>query len=504
MSKLILSRFVIETKSPLALCSGDRDAGFDTSLAKDWNGLPYIPATSLAGVLSSVATDYYKDLVKTVDSKSVSFVDYWFGSTRDNDHASRLIFSDGLVVDDNSELSFGIRNLDNLSFLRKLKFNIENRERCRINQRGVSMDKGKFDNQILPTGVRFTFDIISRTNSEITDDEKYIEEFNSIIALINTQSFRLGGNTKTGLGEVKVIGFEQKVIDLAKEKTAAATKIRDFMSNIKKLPKDASNFPKSDESKSPLIKLATLNMKAIDSWSIGSGVVAINKEKAENAKKFCYTEPFISWNAQSGKVIDDPDNRNIVICGTMLKGIIAHRTEFHYRKLTNSFAENMTIDNLSAEERKTVEIKTVSSDLRELLGYIDDDTNKSASTKKSTNGKSSALIVKETCLGTVKANQNNVVVRTHNKIDKFTSKTMSGALFSEERLYHPSMTFEIFIRKDRFEMCSKNALKALYYTLCDIKEGFLPIASGSSRQGGFLEALQGSEIAKELESVINE
>ena len=52
-----LARIVIEAKTPLAVGSGDNNVLTDALVATDANGLPYIPGTSIAGVVRSMIGD---------------------------------------------------------------------------------------------------------------------------------------------------------------------------------------------------------------------------------------------------------------------------------------------------------------------------------------------------------------------------------------------------------------------------------------------------------------
>ena len=62
-----LARVVLEAKTPLCISSGEKDLVSDSMCIKDANGLPYIPGTTLAGVLRSHCdTDKEK---KSIDEK---------------------------------------------------------------------------------------------------------------------------------------------------------------------------------------------------------------------------------------------------------------------------------------------------------------------------------------------------------------------------------------------------------------------------------------------------
>ena len=47
----LLCRIVMESATPLAVGSGQKDIFTDATVARDANGLPYIPGSSIAGVI---------------------------------------------------------------------------------------------------------------------------------------------------------------------------------------------------------------------------------------------------------------------------------------------------------------------------------------------------------------------------------------------------------------------------------------------------------------------
>ena len=49
-SHRFLARIIIEAKTPLAVGSGNKDVITDALVAKDVNGMPYIPAIEVAGI----------------------------------------------------------------------------------------------------------------------------------------------------------------------------------------------------------------------------------------------------------------------------------------------------------------------------------------------------------------------------------------------------------------------------------------------------------------------
>jgi len=46
-----IARIIVEAETPLAVGSDNQQEDMDSPVAKDFNGLPYIPGTALAGWL---------------------------------------------------------------------------------------------------------------------------------------------------------------------------------------------------------------------------------------------------------------------------------------------------------------------------------------------------------------------------------------------------------------------------------------------------------------------
>src|SRR5574344_1958484 len=94
-----LSRIVIEAVTPLAVGSGERDIMTDARVAKDVNGLPYIPGTSLAGILRHAVGDNNK--------KS----HIWGYQSRKDGRGSQIIFSNANLMDADGSVVDGFANI---------------------------------------------------------------------------------------------------------------------------------------------------------------------------------------------------------------------------------------------------------------------------------------------------------------------------------------------------------------------------------------------------------
>lgn len=186
-----VAQIVLEATTPLKTASGKSDFIVDAPVLKDWNGLPMILGTSIAGVLRH----NFKKENKLLE-------DEIFGNT----NGSRLLVSNAHLLDEKQILhhSLGLENKSD--FLTKYD-NLPIREHTAIKHKGVAKEHSKFDEEVVFSGSRFKFEL-ELIGSE--DDEKVWQE---ILSLLNSPLFRLGGGSTKGFGEMKVIScLEQTYI----------------------------------------------------------------------------------------------------------------------------------------------------------------------------------------------------------------------------------------------------------------------------------------------------
>lgn len=448
-NKLFIARCVIETESPIALHSGNREYGFDTQLARDWNSLPYIPATSIVGV--------WRSLIPLDKGET------WFGSAKDNGSASSLAISDALMLNSKSEYFPKLAGKSILNDKLYQKYGADRseiRERCRISHRGAAVHEGKFDVAVLPAGIRFVFDV----RAELTESQDF-SEVRQLLAYFKKDSIYLGSGVTNGQGKIKLVGYAELNENLNKTDPAELQhKITKFVSA--KVPLTVDDCMLQCNSRETVQILAEIPMIGRDTWKIGEDIV--------DKTSCCHIEKRIIWEKNGQVKLDNPENERIVVPGSSLKGIIAHRTDFHFRKL------KMVSDSINEDLPPQGEI-SISRELEELFGTAGNGDNIPS--------RAGQLIIEDTVIENV-----NNIERTHVKIDRFSGGAYDGALFTERRIYKPRMTFRIKLKTSMDNSLTapremKNSLvaKALTRTITDIMEGFLPIASGSGRQAGLLE-----------------
>lgn len=432
MSQLYLHRYLLETTAPMAINSGGREVGFDTQLARDANGLPIIPATALAGVWRHLAQ-------ATLGEEQAK---HWFGHLVEEGHASKLFIQNAVLVDENSTPIIGLipaEKIENSPYLKRLHAHRpHHRERVRINDRGVASDKGKFDQILLPKGVRFVFDVRWQGTEEDAEAWKALE------TLLAHPLFALGASTRNGLGRFKINAASAQQLPLLGNPEAGKV-LQQFMQR-RELPTEPPHF-----SAQHLTPFATLALKAHDAWRSGTGSRPIGQADA-HTDTFTYSEPVITWENNKATWSSTPQ---VVLCGSSIKGILAHRLAYHYRRLTAQWAETMA-------DASHDDWQAMPEELSQLLGKAGDTPEESQAGR---------LIVPDVVI------QNpQPFVRTYNRIDRFTGGVQMGALFSEELLWQPEFVVELYLQPHT--QLSQPLQQALEATLSDLEHGLLPLGSG--------------------------
>jgi CRISPR/Cas system CSM-associated protein Csm3 (group 7 of RAMP superfamily) len=449
MSQLYLTRILIETTAPLAINSGGRETGFDSQLARDANQLPYIPASSLAGV--------WRHLVHSCLGADAS--KRWFGCVDDNGESSRLFVQDGLLLDSQGHIVQGLVEAERIAadpLLQRLQqTRPHHRERVRINDRGVASDMGKFDQIILPTGIRFCIDIRWKSD-DVSESDR--QEWQQLLSYFAHPAFALGSSTRNGLGRFKIIADEQNILTLTNNPSAGAT-LRKFVKR-ETLPTKVSSIANDHR------PFARLELTALDSWRCGQGSRPLGDKTDQHTDSFTYSEPTVRWHKGKAHWNDQPQ---AILCGSGIKGILAHRLAYHYRRRNGAYAEIMA-------EASHQEWESRPQELGQLLG---------TSREKNGAGTSEQEVAGQLFVDDAVIVCDKTLIRTHNSIDRFTGGVRQGALFSEELLWQPKIALTLRLASNA--TISQSLADALADTLEDLKLGLLPLGAGSGRGNSLVE-----------------
>lgn len=475
-----LARVVLENVTGLSLATGHPDHGFDSVLVRDANGLPTLPGTALAGVLRHA----FPRLNGKNDVKGL------FGCQEGNKgEPSRVHVGWGCILDSRGQAVFGLRldrdereKLQDDPILGQLLETDHQRQRVRLNHRGVAADTGKFDRAVLPAGHRFAVELCLESNQ--ADDPQW----NQLLGLLASGQLRLGGSTRAGMGRMKLVECHQRCFDLHDAEAARAFR------ELGPSPGDTTGLKEATpEEVAPAELIAgTLKLRCDDLFRFGgeAGELGSLEEKpdeksgrptkpADLLPKF---EPIVDWS--TGKVKSVPGV--LLIPGSSVKGALAHRFAFHYNALTGVF-----VDKLDADEVKGWDKTDHCPGTRALFGFVKD-----GQTDSGEAARAGCLFIDDARL---KIGQKELQRLMHVAIDQFTGGARHGMLFDEQLVAaEKDICIELSLDRQRLEdNCAKVAdkegnhpdhntiLQALGRALEDLTTGMLPLGAASGRGHGF-------------------
>lgn len=437
-----LARVVVEADTPIAVGTGREDIVTDAPVVRDVNGLPYIPATSLTGVIRHALGIGKED-------KNVVFGYH----DKNGGQGARLILTDAVMIGKEGKAMDGICNIQNDEFYSH--YNEKNvRQHVRITDKGVADTKGygKFDNEVVYKGTRFVFEM------ELLSDETEVEDFENSLKQLYDETFRIGSGTRCGYGKLKVKKCKQVTLDMmdAKDRRAYLKKSSSLSS-----PWEFENARVPEEERTSASTGWTkyeLKLKPIDFMLFGSGM---GDDEADNTPM---TDIVVEWNEQGKPCFS---KQKTLIPATSVKGALAHRTAYHFNKRKGIFAEN-----LKSKEERNKYVGGCNDAVQALFGAsVDDVANK--------RGKRGNVILSDVIQHEVETK-----VFHHNKIDYFTGGTIDGALFQEKSIWGKGRIYELEILVDNNALADEDVKWAFEQSLKDLCEGLLPLGGVTGRGNG--------------------
>ncbi len=451
-----LARVTIEFTTPFKIGAGRGDESKDELVVTDANGLATIPGSSLAGVIRSA----FKSIAGERSCNDV----FGFQEKRDG-RGSRITFSWANVHDKNNKIVEGIIDSSLISsdpILSSAKSKTT-RDRVRINHQGVVDDHGKFDEEVVCAGHRFTFEmeLVSDRNDPV---------WKQLLDLLHDPMVRFGGGTRHGFGAFKVINIKERVFDLQNAKDFA-----DYSQLSVSLKVDPQVLQqKSIGLKASSASVANISIQPEGYWMWGGGV-DVEKENRQEYKDDADMAPVrddrIVWNGDVGQVQENV----VLIPAASVKGAIAHRVAFHYNALKGRFADHMT-----PEEIKAHSTAEKNEAVRELFGSIKDSDGK-------LEGQRGRVLIDDMYV----ANPPESRLLHHVAIDRFTGGAREGMLFSERPFWQGSPFAEglsvTLLGKEAVEKIDKDILVALEKSFDDLAQGRLQMGAGSGRGHGYFK-----------------
>ncbi len=289
MNKRFIAHITIEATTPLKVGSAATDFFQDAPIQKDWNGLPMILGTSIAGVLR-------KEFDKNQDEI--------FGK----DDGSMVVFSNALLVNEENKV-IETTTTQKSAFLR-LFDNLPIREHTAITDKGVAKEHSKFDEEVVYAGSRFRFSL------EMLEDKIV---FDRLLTLLSAPAFRLGGGTTKGFGAFKIVSIMTKEIETPDQLVHHSSSLNaknDFIPYT----------PEKEQTKKHT--KYTLKIEPKNFYMFGSGF------GDDDADMTPVLEEKIDYDTKG------LSQKQILIPASSLKGALSHRTAYHYNRLTGATIEN--------------------------------------------------------------------------------------------------------------------------------------------------------------------
>ena len=473
-----LARVILSTETPLSVTKGHAEGVFDTALATDANGLPALPATSVAGVLRHLYERLY-------GSEARNQVFGW--QERDSGSPSRLAISWGALLDSEGRPVEGLllgpqrECLDHDPVLQAARHAVEHgvtRDRVRLTHKGTAADTGKFDRSVLPSGHRFAIELALQAH------EPCDPTWEAVLALLAHPGFRLGGATRSGLGAMRVQSIHAGRFDLREPEEArrwcalgASLGDRDGLS-ARQLPQGAAAADWLQ---------GALTLTAEGYWRIGQGddsALPASKRDASPtpADLLPRTESCIVWDDTRG---GHCGLRTLLFPASSLKGALAHRMAFHVNRLAGRWAED------------GVDPAVPPAEVEALFGTV-----KSAAGEGEPAGRAGCLYIDDAF---VAIEPERIARLIHNSIDRFTGGVRDRLLFDEEAVYGGTIKLEIGLDATRLE---KNAeemgadadhlWRGFAAAMADLAEGRLALGSrtttGHGRFHGEIDGVLGDTL----------
>ena len=418
-----VAQVTIEATTPIRTASGKSDIFIDSPVLKDWNGLPMILGSSIAGVLRHSFNEKFADRIFGFEEEK-----------EDKGFGSMLIVSNAHMCDENGFIHQEL-GLPKSEFLDRYH-NLPIREHTAIDEKGVAKNNSKFDEEVVFIGTRFKFELEFLSDK----DEESKKAWNKILNKLSDPLFRLGAGSTKGFGKFKIVECFESSYEMGKN-------YQDKPSDLnKKVGKNITN--KLTSKKQPLTYIIELIPENFFIFGAGFG--------DDEVDDIAVSEEVIEWNKEGKAKFS---KQKVLFPASSLKGALSHRVAFHYNRLNKIFADE--VDDI----KKYVE--TNNKAVTTIFGA-----------KKGNESENKGLALFSDMY------QSNIKSKIfdHVKIDRFTGGAIEGALFNEKVIANNERwKIEIVLSK---EIDDEKIIKAFEVTLDDLAKGWLPLGGKVNRGHG--------------------
>ncbi|MDI3310254.1 MAG: RAMP superfamily CRISPR-associated protein [Thermoanaerobacterium sp.] len=423
IERVIFVSGILKLETPCMIGSGN-DTNTDIDVVKDNNDIPYIPRSSIAGVLRSFLSDGSKE------DDEPEYVKCLFGKRKkDNDEStiSPIYFYDMNMINYSNER---ISTRDGVKLDYKTK---------------TSMENNKYNYEVIENGSCFLFrmEIQLRRKLSYLNDKVESILYRILYSMIDGE-IRLGGKTNRGLGKCTIDKNSIKILDL--------------------------NFKDEEYLEENLTKWFNFD------WNSFDGNKKLDELKHETHINNIKTIK-VPLNIDTSIIIrsynnlENSDQKHItsngipVIPGTSWGGAIRSGC---YKILKLFYDKLLKLDDDKIDNKINNKINDkINSNINCIFGYVDIESKKAETSK---------ILIEE-----AKINNGRTLYQTRVKIDRFTGGAAESALFNEEPIYGGETYLTIKIKSKEDWITG-----LLILVIKDIQNGFIPIGGETSVGRGIM------------------
>ena len=477
----LIARVTIEAETPLAVGSGKKSILTDAAINRDANGLPFIPGTTLAGLIRhAIDEELANRLMGFIKKEKDKNGEYEV-------EGSRLIVTEAKLLNRNGKAIDGLLNLETAcddedrAFLKDFK-HAPIRQHAKINHRGVTEDKGKFDEEVVPKGARFCFEMELMANPQNKEElAEYKQNFEDLLGILVADGFRVGGKSRNGFGKIKVVDEAclYRELDLS-----LPADLDLYLNKSASLAEEWGGFEplKLEKPQESRYTRYQLKINPKDFMFFGSG---FGNEDVDHSY---IKERFITWDGDGNSGRWNSQDNSLVVPASSVKGALAHRTAYYYNKECGIFAENLSPEDFNkyVGKRNKAVFALFGSE-----GNEDEPQPTEVPTGERTDGKRRGHVLFADIIKHRKG-QTDKKIHNHVKIDRFTGGAIDGALFDEEALIvHPDepekLVLELLVDVDERINKDQYIIQAFEKALKDVCEGMLPLGGNVNKGYGQFE-----------------
>ena len=431
-----IARFTLTLKSALTLHSGSSDFDTDNAITRDANGLPCIPGTSIAGVLSHLFIDRYPGpdgktthhrifgfkAISEEQKESASATE--LPNSPDHQTSSNLQVETAVVQDASGKAAIGLQPLNQIrqdALLRELwrsQFQPFENDHVALTEFGTAVPGAKFKREYVPKGCSFSAEISYWADSAEQGDA----DWGKILNLFKHPLFTLGSATRAGYGRLHLDRLHWQRFDLSEAAGKENfSKLSSAIDDCRGLNPDDSG---TETENSTCLKIHS-QLQARHFWLVGGGqplpqLPGLTDRDNKPMEADIQPRTEATWDPKAKRMI-----RMFCLPGSSIKGALRHRCLFHMNRYLGNWADSPPANGSSS---------TDADPLEPWFGSIRDNNEQGQ-----TQGNAGVLYFDNIYVGIPEREdaEKSTGIQTHNLIDRFTGgvRNDKGQLFSERLLY---------------------------------------------------------------------